>query len=236
MLPPWGRGKMNNMTPLRRSVAEELSQQGFAFIPSFAPSDLTDASMELFGNAWSTGSFPLTQHLRPRAVGTISPAHYSGVFGLSAFPLHTDLAHYSAPPRYFVLRTVVGCDTTQTTLVDGLLLACNVGRERLARSLVRGRQRPFNNRLLRLLETSETERIRWDSLFLVPASAAGQEGCDLFSKALKNLTPDQICLASPGDTLIVDNWRMLHGRSGVISHASGRHLMRAYYHEIEGIA
>jgi Taurine catabolism dioxygenase TauD, TfdA family. len=33
---------------------------------------------------------------------------YSGNYGLAEFPLHSDLAHWAVPPRYFMLRCVAG--------------------------------------------------------------------------------------------------------------------------------
>ncbi|WP_189666890.1 TauD/TfdA family dioxygenase [Pseudomonas amygdali] len=41
-----------------------------------------------------------------------------------------------------------------------------------------------------------------------------------------------VCLCNPGDTLIVDNWRMLHGRSAVPTSAMRRQLERIYISEL----
>jgi alpha-ketoglutarate-dependent taurine dioxygenase len=39
-------------------------------------------------------------------------------------------------------------------------------------------------------------------------------------------------LTSPGDTLWVDNWRMLHGRSAVTADQADRVIERAYFGEL----
>src|SRR5881396_827254 len=51
---------------------------------------------------------PTVQTLRPRLVDESLTNQYSGRYGLGEFPLHTDLAHWARPPRYFLLRCRVG--------------------------------------------------------------------------------------------------------------------------------
>jgi alpha-ketoglutarate-dependent taurine dioxygenase len=41
-----------------------------------------------------------------------------------------------------------------------------------------------------------------------------------------------VYLSQPGDTLIIDNWRMLHGRSAVQQSEKDRLLERAYLSDI----
>src|SRR5688500_1379294 len=43
---------------------------------------------------------------------------YSGLYGVEEFPLHTDMAHWHVPPRYFLLRCVQPTDNVPTYLVD----------------------------------------------------------------------------------------------------------------------
>jgi hypothetical protein len=50
------------------------------------------------------GRIPTVQSIRPREKSQVGDNQYSGHYGLNAFPLHTDLAHWILPPRYFLLR------------------------------------------------------------------------------------------------------------------------------------
>jgi L-asparagine oxygenase len=45
---------------------------------------------------------------------------------------------------------------------------------------------------------------------------------------LKDTPCIAVALREPGDTLIVDNWRLLHGRSRITFDATARVLKRAY--------
>ena len=171
------------------------------------------------------------QVLTPRHADHAPPNTYIGNFGIQTFPLHTDLAHWFLPPRYFALRCVIGARHVSTSLVDVKGLISAVGRLNLLRALVRPR-RPLNrNRpLLRLLSRREDgiDLFRWDSLFIVPATNKSQGICETVADALTSIEPIEVLLQNPGDTLILDNWRMLHGRSQITAGDELRRVERAY--------
>lgn len=58
----------------------------------------------------------------------------------------------------------------------------------------------------------DTEAVRWDPRFLRPLN---HEAVEAFSKAAGSIELQEsmvrIQLSSPGDTLLIDNWRCLHG-------------------------
>jgi hypothetical protein len=82
---------------------------------------------------------------------------------------------------------------------------------------------------LRLFEgDDEASLIRWDQTFIRPASEAGRLGFALFKEALSTIEPTRVALAARGDTLLIDNWRMLHARSSVPADCRDRLLERAY--------
>ena len=172
------------------------------------------------------------QVLTPRDTDHTPPNTYSGNFGLQAFPLHTDLAHWFLPPRYFALRCVVGSRHVSTNLVDVKDLISTVGRENLIRALVRPRRPLKRSRpLLRLFSTREdgSDLFRWDSLFVIPATKESQHICKTVVDTLASIEPTGVLLENPGDTLILDNWRMLHGRSPVSPDGRLRRIERAYF-------
>jgi L-asparagine oxygenase len=174
---------------------------------------------------------PVDPHkLWPRSADLAGRNTYSSIFGMGAFPLHTDLAHWPTPPRYLLLRCIVGFEGVTTPLLDGAEVAATVGEGELAYGLVRPRRR-LNGAmpLLSLLERrADTDLLRWDEVFLQPASGAGVKAMDEFGAAIAAGSPIQIALAEPGDTLVVDNWRMLHGRSAIPPGCEGRLIERAY--------
>ncbi|MBC7101607.1 MAG: TauD/TfdA family dioxygenase [Parvibaculum sp.] len=74
---------------------------------------------------------------------------------------------------------------------------------------------------------------RWDSIFLSPVNGASQAVNEyMFQAAPQSPALVEVSLSRPGDTLIVDNWKCLHGRSAVPPEAVGRRVERVYMSEI----
>jgi len=177
------------------------------------------------------------QTLRPHHKGEAGPNQYSGAFGLGDFPLHTDLAHWARPPRYFLLRCRRGSPAVMTRLLATSVLASAVGRETLERALVRPR-RPQPNGMHSLLPIvlpgGDTLAVRWDSLFLVPMNEAARRISEIMMKdawCQSDLT--SIALKQVGDILILDNWCVLHGRSSIVCEPDcDRWLERVYISEL----
>lgn len=75
--------------------------------------------------------------------------------------------------------------------------------------------------------------MRWDSLFLEPINSAAKKAYELFhahSWGKQDIISTR--LTKPGDTLIIDNWRMLHGRSSVPKISMDRNIQRIYLNNI----
>ncbi|MHB8392069.1 MAG: TauD/TfdA family dioxygenase, partial [Acidobacteriaceae bacterium] len=208
-----------------------LDRQGFAFIPRHVPDQEPLQAIGHLGAVVSVAAQSDTQSLRPRRLEEAPRNIYSGNYGLSEFPLHTDLAHWYVPPRYLALRCIVGASNVDTLLLDGRLIEKEIGRSTLRRTLAQPR-RPLNGRLplLRILEEPQKlgALIRWDSLFIRPASDASTDTFNRIQVVLREALVIRVTLTSPGDTLIIDNWRMLHGRSSVPRDGLRRHVERAY--------
>jgi L-asparagine oxygenase len=177
------------------------------------------------------GSEGPIHQLRPRRVEEAPLNTYSGNYGLGEFPLHTDLAHWFLPPRYFLLRCVVGFGNIPTVLVDGFPLVKQVGTTALTHALMQPR-RPVNGKrsLLRLFQIagSAASLIRWDEKYIQPATKAGASGASRFSKVLAVAPRILASLSQPGDTIVIDNWRMLHGRAAVPKSCLSRIIDRVY--------
>lgn len=176
------------------------------------------------------------QTLRPRHERQSHSSQYSGTYGLSAFPLHTDLAHWACPPRYFLLRCKIGSQSVATRLLSYSALTLTLEEAVIQRAVVRPRHTPRNGMqcLLPLLfRTGVGFGFRWDSLFLVPMNKPAQRVADTMSAGAwdpaKLIT---FTLRNPGDTLIVDNWRFLHGRSCVPAADVSRRIERVYLSEL----
>lgn len=214
------------------SVKSVIESKGYVEIPALWPNDPSKEVFSRIGKIIDLPGIDSIQTLVPRRVTDSTPNTYSGNFGLKKFPLHTDLAHWSTPPRYFALRCLVGVENVATRLLDSRSLIAALGKEKLTRTLVRPRRPVQGFRpLLRLLESKAKPLIRWDQLFISPATADSSKVVESVHTYLENVVATDVFLTNLGDTLIIDNWRMLHGRSPVL-HGHDRKIERAYFGEL----
>lgn len=173
------------------------------------------------------------QTLSPRASSDVDRHSYSGVFGLDDFPLHSDYAHWNLPPRFLVLRCLTGSPFVSTYLLNtSAILDHTEGC--VARAVVVARRSRPGHKICTMpvcFQKNGVEGLRWDFLFLHPANQAAKDVGETIRQIQKDQQMD-VCLCNPGDTLIVDNWRMLHGRSAVPTSSMRRQLERIYISEL----
>lgn len=222
------------MLELDMQYLGEVTRSGFVFLEGFRPFDRTSYVMDLLGHVVTLPGGNPVHRLTPQK--SAPPNTYSGIFGLETFPLHTDLAHWHLPPRFLVLRCVQGFDAVTTSILDGQQIVNEIGAGVLIKALVRPR-RPVNGKfsILRLYreEKGLSALLRWDEKFIQPASIAGEVGIKKIKGFLARAESSSFQLSTPGDTLIVDNWRMLHGRSAVPERCASRVIERAYLGDLK---
>jgi hypothetical protein len=213
-------------------IRDEIRKSGYIFFSSHRPNENIVEIAEHFGKPlvpWENG---LVQTLVPRAVA--APNSYSGIYGLDYFPFHSDLAHWRTPPRYLLLRCVTGYADILTLLIDGHDLIDALTLDMLARAIFKPRRpRDGSVSLLRLCEPIEDDvRIRWDEVFLKPASRIGEVADLRVREWLSTCTPTALSLADTHDTLLIDNWRMLHARSPILPGRENRAIERIYLEDL----
>lgn len=233
---------------MRPSTAhfQHLDDFGWVFISEFCPQLDTEAIARECGrvvrpSVVMPGSrIPDVQRFSPRP-SVQSPANmYSGTYGMDDFPLHTDLAHWIQPPRYMILRCIVGSPLVDTLVLPAEAMMERVGVSLVRRAVMRPRRRSRSNHLVGLpmsFGPVGARAIRWDSLFLVPVNAAAKQ----IASNMKSPTTEQqlraiasrLSLTAQGDTLIIDNWRALHGRTSAPDTAICRTIDRAYLSEVQ---
>ena len=217
----------------RPQLAAGLSHRGFVFASRYRPDlDTVATAASLGGVLQKIQGVPIVQRLVPRSIEKSAPNVYSGNFGLSAFPLHTDLAHWFSPPRFLMLRCLRG-DSGVTSYILPWNQALNgFAHSKTTRARFRPR-RALNGRLYLLpfcVTLHGVELRRWDSLFLKPDNTEADELAQHLKLGTNSTT--NLVFRDPGDTLIIDNWRVLHGRSGVSLRKSTRLVERVYLQEI----
>ena len=214
------------------TIKSELAIKGYSFMPGYLCDHELPTIVSELGEPLMPWEGRMVQSLVPRS--NAAPNTYSGIYGLGRFPFHTDLAHWRTPPRYFVLRCITGYDDLPTLLIDGREMITALTPSVLGRAIFRPR-RPRDGKLplLCLYEVTEDEcRLRWDEVFLKPASRLAENVKLQVTNWLMGQEPISVSLAKPCDTLIVDNWRMLHARSPVPIGREDREIERVYLGEL----
>jgi L-asparagine oxygenase len=221
---------------LTPSIAESIVMHGYALIHRHMSSSSSLEAFSAIGEIDTVEGMNSMQALIPQAVSEAPPNTYSGNFGTNQFPLHTDLAHWAIPPRYFALRCIKGSASVATKVLDGQTITNHFSVNLLRTVLVQPR-RPMKNgkQLLQLLERCDSTvgfKLRWDSIYLRPATAHSAEFIANVLAFISHTQPHEFVLLERGDTLIIDNWRCLHGRTSVNSSARRRQIDRAYLRSV----
>lgn len=217
---------------MTHSFKEVIARHGYAFVNEYCPGASTPAVANSLGKALTPWEGGLVQDLVPRSFAP--PNTYSGIYGLDRFPFHTDLAHWRTPPRYLLLRCLTGYQEVATHLIDGYSIVDTVTPDVLTRAIFKPR-RPRNGELALLRLCAPTDEgfcFRWDEVFLRPASRIGDIAVGRVKEELRRCGQLSISLVKAGDTLLIDNWRMLHSRSPIPIEIEDRKIQRIY---LEGL-
>ena len=168
----------------------------------------------------------ILEFLVPRSSWMANRNSLSALHGQGPFPLHTDGAHLPAPPRFLVLA----CDHPGSCPVPTIIQHFdNIGftdAERRscedATFLIRNGRRSFYSTVLSL----HRPFIRFDQGCMVPSSDEACAVMHAIATKFAMLKPTEVHWRA-GDILVIDNWRVLHGRGRTADRAApDRRLLR----------
>ena len=193
--------------------------------PVEAISDQIENLARQLGNIVPGRTRQLIEQIVPQAMDTAQAATLSSVYGLNQLPLHTDAAHWPVPCRFLVIGCVEpGPVPVPTMLLDFRRVRLSKEEVSLCRRtpfLIRNGQRSFYGSIL----DEAREFIRIDPGCMTAVSKHGNMVLNTFN-AEKHEDVLHSHSWSRGDILIIDNWRVMHGRGGSRT-APGRKLLRA---------
>ena len=213
---------------------------GYALFKRYAPGATTRDVANGLGSVIEIATIlpwaqiPTVQTLQPRESTEVGRNQYSGHYGREAFPLHSDLAHWPVPPRYLLLRCVVGSSEVATNVLLWKALVARLGTRTLQRAIFTHphRRRGCSGLVRAAMSYGDEQILRWDGLFLRPLNAEAAAMSAVMREPRWTAEATPILLSEAGDTLLIDNWQMLHGRSSVPPSARGRRIERIYLAEV----
>ncbi|WP_077228592.1 TauD/TfdA family dioxygenase [Sphingomonas hengshuiensis] len=183
-----------------------------------------DRAAELLGRPTSGRAGATQEAIVPRVRTEAHPRSQSATHGLDALPLHVELSHRSVPCRYVVLGCAdPGHPGSATTTLEWRTLGFTADEIALLKGaplLIRNGRRSFYSTAL----PRDGRFLRYDRECVEAVDARGHAALEAIRARLSSVTPTAHCLQR-GEVLVIDNWRMLHGREVVAEH-SGRRLTR----------
>ena len=215
-------------------IAEELHETGRVIVPDLDVSNQATAGFEISRVLSSIGqpvkffTQPMIMDVKPQP--GFQPAS-SG--GKGFFPMHTDLTFHESPADLFGLLCIQDdSEGGDSFVADGYKVLEKVADDVAALrtqdvafptpSHVAGG--PVNHNIV----SGDAERptIRFRSDMLVSAEEPVRGLLQRFGDAAQEVIEEMHL--KPGELLIVDNRRMLHGRTEITDEDSQRHLLRMY--------
>ena len=214
--------------PLSR-VLDSLAQLGWALhtAPNTEGVPVQDAIRTL-GDLLGTRVFcranTLEEVITPQRQSEAHPGSLSARYGLNSLPFHIELSHRLRPCRFLLLGCIEpGSQGSVTKLIDWQGLGFSPDEHVLLESapvLVRSGRYSFYSTILSPNRTF----IRYDPGCLEAVEERGHSALDLVRRRLGQSSPESHEWRR-GDILVIDNWRVLHGRNPSTPN-SGRHLTR----------
>ena len=160
--------------------------------------------------------------------GELSPNEYAVAYGNGNIPLHTDAAYYRVPPRLGILRLKPTSVSNRPTLLADPMHGNPSHQElsALRRSLWRiyggGRLTPFAGRLIE--KQGSDYYFRFDMNCMRPYFKKRREGRSVFDNILNRCTRYEVDW-KPGQTVLWDNWKLLHGNGSVTEGKHGKRVL-----------
>jgi hypothetical protein len=194
-------------------------------VPSLAEAILRIVNS--LGNVVAGRGGALIEGLSPRRSKNARSASLSRKFGCGPLPLHCDTAHWLVPCRYIVL----GCAATgrveaPTVLLDTVAVRLSDEERLLSRSasfVVRNGRRSFYASLI----DNQRSFVRLDPGCMEPVTDASIEAMTLYRYESQHSKTVAFHWKA-GDVLVIDNWRVLHGRGNRSTADPSRRILRAY--------
>jgi len=170
--------------------------------------DILDVAKKLGRPVPSRRGASLVDSLRPRTREAALPRSLSAIHGVGGFPLHTDGAHWPVPPRYVLLQAKASSECATTLFDSRQVIWSSEQVELLTRGVfyVSDAAGGFPATLL----SRGLKWLRFDLGCMTPANGTGIRALDV-ARAGLNRTPVRLPW-QVGMTLVIDNWRCLHGR------------------------
>ena len=141
----------------------------------------------------------------------------SWIHGYSEFPLHTDTAYWTVPVR-FVLLTTYNSNSVETTILKTRKLIEKLDFQTInnMKKSIFLTKSPYGSFYSSFEFKQDSESgFRFDASCMKPYNKYSEKFFEDFISATKDDTEYETINWTPGKVLIVDNWKVMHGRKSI---------------------
>ncbi len=213
-------------------LIKQLEDQGWCEVAPLSTSCQQTFEEELLALATQLGTpvssrsrGSIVEKLTPLSPENANPRSLSKQFGIGAFPLHTDCAHWTQPPHYIILASRKSDPSNSATiLLDTYSPILSVNEKR---DVSEGLFQVSNGRhsFFCSMQDIENRFIRFDSGCMSPQNDPAVHAMNTYS-ADRHIDHLHEIYWSAGQAIIIDNWRVVHGRRTVDNNADNREIWR----------
>jgi alpha-ketoglutarate-dependent taurine dioxygenase len=193
-------------------IVSELDKRGWLLLDFPAASSLVDFAANFGKPVPSRNGGSLSEILTPKDSVEAKPNSLSRFYGFGAFPFHTDSATHEKAPRLIFLRLVDNSSSDRpTVIVDPLLLSSEAQRRKLQNDVwvINGGTTAFYSTLL--TRAPDGMCLRYDPHCMRPAHARFVESQAVIESLISKAEVHTVDWVA-NQLLVLDNWRVLHGR------------------------
>lgn len=155
---------------------------------------------------------------------------FSSIYGYDSFPLHTDKAFKKIPSRFLIMKSNHPSNTA-TVFFDFEFLfnnLCSASKNHFFNAIfaIKSTEGSYYNSLF----INKTKKnIRFDPLIMTPQNSSATQCLNILKKIDFSDSLVHKIFWTGSNTLIIDNWRILHGRQKVTKlEYNSRKLQRIY--------
>lgn len=211
------------------SALTDLSSRGWAVVPGVRSVEDLLAVASKLGQPVQDRFNTVLRVLTPTVSEKARPGTLSARYGCGPFPLHTDTAFWPQPSRYLVMR-VEGDHRRTTTLVSFQDLIDHLpgnSATDLRRSVWRVHKAQGGSYCSAYFSSRIGSGWRYDGECMVPANASAVRARPHVERVLQDISRTEHRWQS-SQALVIDNWRVLHGRGSQPESEGPRYLSRIY--------
>ena len=207
----------------------QLKEQGWTIVHGITSQlDLLAVALSV-GRPKSCPTGEIVKLLIPRLSEESRDRTLSGTYGTGHFPLHTDTAFWPLPSRYLVFRAT-GDIRRATTLLSFAVLLEKLGTDfrRLAERSIWSATTHSKAFYCSMVFKVGNERCwRYDTQCMSPANKAASQVRQILNTRMAEIRETELYWTK-GTSVVVDNWKVLHGRGPMPVGERQRILERIY--------